>query len=273
MVLKREVVKLINEFVFQKPRTIQEVAQHINSSWVTTDRYIQQIMKEEGTISLRTFRGGTRGALKIAYWNHPDQTRGSSRFQEKLLNSVRQGKDKNDFSPFDIYQYVPEDKRYAFISENEHESILIHKFLTSAFKEAKEQLLIFAGRMKWVDANTVKILEELAERGVSIKILTRVEIGKLEHIKEVDGINERLGKDVIDIRHCEQPLRAFVIDNSMARFKEFKEETGTKSSHVFYTIHDQEWIEWTKNVFWQYSTSAIPARKRIKDMESIRGGV
>lgn len=270
MVLKREVAKLINDFVFQKPRTIQEVAQHISNSWVTTDRYIQQIMKEEGTLSLRTFRGGTRGALKIAYWNNPDQTRGS-RVQEKLLTSIRQGKDKNDFSPFDIYQYVSDDKRYAFISQDEQEGILIHKFLTSAFKEAKEQLLIFAGRMKWVDSNTIKILEELAIKNVSIKILTRVELGKLERIKEVDSINERLGKEVIDIRHYEQPLRAFIIDNNMARFKEFKEENGAKGTHVFYTIHDLDWIEWTKNVFWQYFASAIPARRRIKDMESIGG--
>ena len=59
----------LNDFVYARPRTIQEISQLIDKNWRTADRYVDKIAKEEGTLAVRTFRGGTRGALKVVYWN------------------------------------------------------------------------------------------------------------------------------------------------------------------------------------------------------------
>ncbi|MFH1308006.1 MAG: hypothetical protein ABIH72_04095, partial [archaeon] len=85
--LNSNIIRKIEEFVYTKPRSIQEISQHINKSWRTADRYIQEIEKEFGTISTRTFRGGTRGALKIVYWSSVEKI-SSSVFQQKLEKDI-----------------------------------------------------------------------------------------------------------------------------------------------------------------------------------------
>ena len=67
--LSSEVIKKIEDFVYEKPRSIQEIAEYIKKNWRTADRYIQEIEKNFGTISTKVFREGTRGALKIVYWS------------------------------------------------------------------------------------------------------------------------------------------------------------------------------------------------------------
>ena len=68
--LDSKIIKKINNFVYQKPRTIQEISLLIKKNWRTADRYVEQISKEQGTLLVRTFREGTRGALKIVFWNN-----------------------------------------------------------------------------------------------------------------------------------------------------------------------------------------------------------
>ena len=67
--LDTKTIKKINDFVYTKPRTIQEIAHLIRKNWRTANNYVDKIAKESGAISVRTFRGGTRGALKIVYWS------------------------------------------------------------------------------------------------------------------------------------------------------------------------------------------------------------
>ncbi|MBI2565090.1 hypothetical protein HYV79_03840 [Candidatus Woesearchaeota archaeon] len=278
MVLKKELIEKVNGFVYTKPRTVQEISQYLGISWVTANRYIAQIEQEEGTIKVRTFRGGTRGALKIAYWSHVEQIH-ASRIQEKLYNSIIQGKDKYDFSPFDIYQYIPENKRHAFRETLTDPAQIIQQDVVSLFSKAKDQVLIFGGKLSWAhlrygNTSLIQALKELVQRGVRVKILTLIELGKTDNIEEIDAINEQLGKELVDIRHCEQPLRAFVIDSKLARFKEIKkveESIGgfPKKTFVFYTVYDEEWIRWLHNIFFQYFNTAIPAKKRLKDVKSI----
>ena len=110
MVLTLEVTKKIKEYVYTKPRTIQEIAQLINKSWRTTNSYVERISQETGEISVRTLRGGTRGAVKIVYWNNIDRIH-HTHAQERLHKQIVLGKNKTDFSPFDIYQYVDKNKR------------------------------------------------------------------------------------------------------------------------------------------------------------------
>ena len=66
--LNNELIKKIEDFVYSKPRSVQEIASYIGKNWRTADRYISEIEKNYGTIATRVFREGTRGALKIVYW-------------------------------------------------------------------------------------------------------------------------------------------------------------------------------------------------------------
>ena len=43
--LTNELIKKIEEFVYSKPRSVQEIAQLIGKNWRTADRYISEIEK------------------------------------------------------------------------------------------------------------------------------------------------------------------------------------------------------------------------------------
>ena len=68
--LTKEIVRKVNEFVYTKPRSINEIAELLGVNWRTANRYVEKISREEGTISTRVFREGTPGALKIVFWNN-----------------------------------------------------------------------------------------------------------------------------------------------------------------------------------------------------------
>ena len=120
MVLTAEIQKSITDFVYKKPRTVQEIAHLISKNWRTANSYVDKINQEQGTLSSRTFREGTRGALKIVFWNNLEKI-SSTEFQDRLFKKIEAGKSKSDFSPFDIYQYVEAKKRRAFLEEQEDE--------------------------------------------------------------------------------------------------------------------------------------------------------
>lgn len=270
--LDTQTIKKITEFVYIKPRTIQEIAFHIQKNWRTADAYVEKISREQGTISVRTFREGTRGALKIAYWNNIEKIH-SSEFQEKLFKRIEISRHKNDFSPFDIYQYVQENKRYAFLEEQNKDKITEKQDLINALRSTENQLLIFSGNLSWVNAiqgktRIINIFEELAENNISIKIICKVDLESINNIKKMLEINYKIKKDMIDIRHAEQPFRAFIVDNKFARFKE-KRSNKKRNTYIFYNIIDEEWIEWLQKVFWNIFRTSISAEKRIKDIETI----
>jgi len=274
--LTDKIQKSIISFVSIKPRTVQEVAQFIHANWRTADRYIEKIAEETGSIASRTFREGTRGALKIVFALNANVS--GTEFQERLLQRILQGRTKDDFSPFDIYQYVDEHKRKAFI-ELQGE-VNIEQDIVKLLRSAKESILIFSGNLSWANAiqgktKVVDVLAETAER-IPVKVLTRVDIASLKNISKVLHINESLGRHAIEMRHAEQPLRCIVVDGVQARFKEEKipevyrkGELDEKTS-IFYDILDEEWVEWIRKGFWKMFSTAVPAERRIKTLESIK---
>lgn len=277
IMLDSAIIKKICDFIYIKPRSIQEIAFHINKNWRTADSYVEKISKEQGVLQVRTFREGTRGALKIVFWQNIEKIH-SSDFQERLFKKIEAGKDKRDFSPFDIYQYVDEKKRYAFLEEQTEYSITEKQDLVHTLRYAEKQILIFSGNLSWVNAmqgkkKIIDIFEELAERNVSIKILCKVDMESMEKIEKILAINYKLKKEMIEIRHSEQPLRAFVIDNNLVRFKESKhiekKNEIKKRLYVFYEIKDEEWIEWMHKLFFNIFRTSIKADKRINDIKSI----
>ena len=274
--LTNDIIKQINDFIYSKPRTVQEISELLNLNWRTADAYVERIAKEQGTISVRTFRGGTRGALKVVFWNNLEKPH-SHLAQEQLFQRIAQGKQKSDFSPFDIYQYVDEQKREAVI---EPEDLLTDDFL-NLLRSAQEQILFFSGNLSWTTikkgkTSMLNVIEELAKQKISIKILTRIELPGIENIMNVASINQRLAREAIEIRHAHHPLRGLIVDTKIARFKEiknpadFKQGELAKQMVISYSIHDEEWVEWIKKVFWHFFRPAIPYKKRIEDLKSIQ---
>ncbi len=275
--LNLETIKKIEDLVADKPRSINEIASIIRKNWRTADRYIEYIKENFGTISTRIFREGTRGALKIVYWSSLE-SRKSSIFQSKLQEQIEIFKRKEDFSAFDIYQHIHNDNKRVSIEKQEEESKTNLRELTALLEQTKKQLLIFSGNLSWInlknkDASLYSTLDSLVKKGISIKILSRVDLASIENIEKILSLNFKHGKDIIEIRHREQPLRGFIFDNNMARLKEIKEPTGkirelNQRVFIFYTIKDKDWVEWMSKSFWNLFAKSIDSRKRIEEMKN-----
>jgi hypothetical protein len=275
--LDSKLIKKICDFVYIKPRSIQEIAMHIQKNWRTADSYVDRIITEQGNLSVRTFREGSRGALKIVYWTNVEKIH-SNDFQDRLFKKIETAKDKKDFSPFDIYQYVDPNNRRAFLEQQSEYTVTSKQDLISAMRKTEKQLLIFSGNLSWVNAvqdkkKIIDIFEELASRNISIKVLCQVNLESIKNIQKLLELNNKLHKNNIEIRHCEQPFRAFAVDDKFVRFKESRNvenvKKNTGKTYIFYEISDEEWIEWIQKVFWNLFSTSISAENRIKDIESI----
>lgn len=274
--LDNATVKKIEDFVYSKPRSVQEIALHLARNWRTADRYVDEIEKQFGTITTRVFRGGTRGALKIVYWSSVDKV-SHSIFQEKLEKEILNAKGKDDFSAFDIFQYVNPAHKEVEVRKSEEENIAEFKEL---LLKAKKQVLFFSGNLSFINIHNKKMclfdfLDELIKKGVSIKVLTRVDIGGIENVEKLLSLNFKYGKEVVSIKHAEHPLRAVVIDNTLLRMKEVREPTGkmhelNKKLFIYYTIRDKEWCDWITKIFWKISSYSIDAGKRLEEIRRIK---
>ncbi|MCX6711464.1 MAG: hypothetical protein NT139_00290 [Candidatus Woesearchaeota archaeon] len=277
--LNPTITKKIEDFVYAKPRSIQEIASYINKSWRTADRYIQEIEKEYGTITTRVFREGTRGALKIVYWASIEKIKGSI-FQEKLAKEIETFKKKEDFSAFDIYQHVSDKNKIASLDQTEQETKTNLDELKYYLEKTQKQLLVLSGNLSWTNlknnkVNVFSIIENLVKKNISIKIICRVDLASMENIEQILSLNFKYGKELIEIRHSTQPLRALVIDNKLIRLKEIKEPTDkihelSKRLFIFYTIKDKEWVEWLTRIFWKMFSNSIDARKRIEELKKLK---
>lgn len=276
--LDQKTIKKIEEFVYKSPRSIQEVATHLKKNWRTIDRYILEIEKEYGTISTKVFRGGTRGALKIAYWSSIEKA-SNGIFQERLEKEILESRGKRDFSSFDIYQHVNDKNKGARIEQTKDEEITAMKNLGILFKETKEQILIFSGNLSFINfktknASMIKIFEGLVKKNIKIKILCRIDLSGMANMEKLLSLNFKYGKELIEIRHREQSLRATIFDKNLIHMKEVKEPTGKineldKKTFMFYKIRDKEWIEWLTKVFWKMFSESIGAEKRLNELRKL----
>ncbi len=280
IVLDTKLTKKINDFVKTKPRTVQEVAFLIKKNWRTADRYVDKIAEDTGAIATRTFREGTRGALKVVYWQALENIH-SSDLQHRLFTMIEQGRTKYDFSPLEIYQYIDAPKKRAFLEEQFDEQTTIEHELVSHFRSTQKQILIFSGNLSFVNVvqdgiKISKLLEEMARNNISIKIIGRIDITAIKNLNKILAINDKIGKEMIEVRHVVQPLRSFIIDNRFARFKEtkqpeqFHKEELSKKTCIFYEIYDADWIEWMQKVFWSMFRIGIPAQKRLESIHAIQ---
>jgi len=278
--INKEIIKKIEDFVYLKPRSIQEIAQHVKKNWRTVDRYVYEIKEEYGTIDVRIFREGTRVALKIVYWASIEKV-SNSVFQEQLEMQIMNERKKEDFSAFDIFQYVNKKKKESWMEEGKNEVSLkkLDKFKDILLK-AKKQILFFSGNLSFInyqdkEIDIFSVLEDVIKKGVKIKIICRVDLSAKENIEKVLSLNFKYGKELIEVRHKEQPLRVTIIDDEFFNLKEIKEPTGrikelNKKIFIFYTIKDKEWTKWISRIFWKMFSSAISAEKRIEELNLIK---
>jgi hypothetical protein len=278
MVLSNIEVKKIEDFVYSKPRSIQEIAEHLGISWRTADRYVEEIQKDYGTISTRVFREGTRGALKIVFWSSVEKV-SSSIFQLKLEEEIMKARRKEDFSAFDIFQHIQDKYKSAEIQKAVKEEETDITNLAEFISKAEKQILIFSGNLSFTNLKNKKIdmmdvLDSLVKKGINIKIICRVDLAGKENIEKILSLNFKNGKELIEIHHREHPIRAFIVDGKMFRIKEIKEPTGRvneldKKIFIFYTIKDKEWTEWLSKIFWKIFSQSIDANKRIEELKKI----
>jgi len=113
------------------------------------------------------------------------------------------------------------------------------------------------------------------KKGISIKILSRVDLDGIDNIERALSLNKKYGKELVEIRHDEHPLRAVIIDNKMIRMKEVKEPTGkinelNKRVFIYYNIKEKEWVEWLAKIFWKKWSNSIIAEKRLEELHKIK---
>ena len=278
--LTNDMIKKIENFVYQKPRSINEIAMLLNKNWRTADRYVKELEKNYGTVSTRIFREGTKGALKLVYWTSFEKA-SVSIFQEHLEKLIISGKIKSDFSGFDIFQHVDDKYKTAWIKTGKDESDAgrLGEF-KDLLESAKNQILFFSGNLSFInfddgDVNIFNILDNIVKKGINIRVISRVDIAGINNVKKLLSLNYKYGKELIEIRHRQQPLRVTIIDNKLCNIKEIKEPTGRKQelgkkTFMFYTIKDKEWVEWLSKIFWNMFSSSVDANKRLTEMEKIK---
>jgi hypothetical protein len=200
-------------------------------------------------------------------------------FQAELEESIMRGRTKYDFSGFDIFQHA--EKKEALIKRQEEEYKInrLVKFKEILMK-AEKQILFFSGNLSFInldddEINVFEVLEKLIRKGISIKVVCRVDIAGRDNLKKLLSLNHKYGRELIEIHHREQPLRVSIIDNKLFDMKEIKEHTGKDKelkvkTHIFYTIMDREWVEWISRIFWKMFNSSIDAGIRMKEMDKIK---
>ena len=279
--LDNQTIKKINDFVYQKPRTVQEISELIKKSWKTAESYVNRISDQQGTISTRTFRGGTRGALKIVFWNTLDSLDKDS-FQLRLYKQIESGRLKQDFSPLDIYQHINKNKKSSILLQpTKYVSKENYYDFKNLLLSAKQQIFFFSGNltlteMKYKNEKILDVIKDLARKGINFKILTRMEFRIIEEVLDLLSVNKELGRTAIEIRHCYQPLRCTIIDDKIATLKEVEIPTTLYDNKpqeqisIIFQIYDKDWVAWLKKVFWDLFRTAMPCEKRIEELNVLR---
>lgn len=269
--VSREDERKIIDYVQQQPCTIQEIARLVQRNWRTADNYVADIARHTGLIATRTFREGTRGALKIVYWNALDKQHQTT-YQARLLERILAGRQKEDFSAFDIYQFVNDKHRSADVVSEENQ-IGPDELL----KMVGEQWFSLSGNLSWLRLypNVLKQFEKLAHKRIAIKIITRIDMTSADLTRKLLAINERVGWDAIAVRHAEQPLRAIIVDNRIASLKEVlspkfpQYRELEKKTYIFYRINEEEWVSWLQKVFWAIWETSVDAKIRLDALETL----
>ncbi|MDP3734088.1 MAG: hypothetical protein Q8R37_02575 [Nanoarchaeota archaeon] len=278
MVLTPPEIKKITSFIKKEPRTIQDIAHCIEKTWVTADSYVEKIKTQTGLINVKVFRPGTKGAIKVVYWNYGDAVE-HDEIRKILADKIRLHRRKEDFDPLEIHHHLPEDKKRAFIEKYDDPSHSTRQDIFQFLQQAEHELYSFSGNISWINMQEegipiISIVEQLLQRGVMIRILCRVDLASLENLRLLNTLIRKY-PDKLEIRHALHPLRGFIVDQKIVRLKDEKKKELYKQGElksdvrVFYEWKDTEWVEWLTHVFWNIYRNAPTAEQRLQEIEKI----
>lgn len=273
--LSKQDSEKILQFVKREPCLIQDLSRHLDKSWVTTESYVNKIAKETGLIRMKTFRSGTRGAIKVVYWNYAESAQ-SDEIRGKLFERIKSTYSKEDFDPLEAYQHVPQGKGNVFVEIFDPATLASKKSLIDFFEHVESELLVFSGNLSFLRYPEIKqSFSGLLKRGVQTKLLCRVDIGTLENLKNIEDLLNRFPKQ-FEVRHSRQPVRGFIVDGKTVRLKEertpadFKEKEVSKNIRVLYEIYDSDWVSWFQNVFWYLFRTSVNYTERVAALEKVQ---
>lgn len=276
MALSQVEIKKIVDFVKKEPCTIQDIAKHIGRAWMTANSYVEQIAERTGQLQVKTFRAGTQGALKLVYYTYEASIRHDD-VHKALFYQIKNGRQKKDFDFMEIFQFVPETKKRSFIEQYKKAHMSYNQDIVSFLKQAQTNLYCFSGIMSFINitessTTVLDAMEDLLERGVHIKILSRINLASTENLQKLQPLMKKYPNQ-IEIKHCYQPLRGFVIDDKAARFKDEEFVSNvTKAkvkTRIFYEVNDKEWITWLQKVFYNLFRPSIDHSRRLKEIQKI----
>ncbi|HIH21505.1 MAG: hypothetical protein QT12_C0028G0003 [archaeon GW2011_AR21] len=264
-------------FVKKEPCLVQDLSRHIGKSWVTTEAYVQKIAKDTGLIRVKAFREGTRGAVKIVFWDYSESLQ-ADEAKSRIFEKIKLLSGKKEFDPFEIFQFVPPSKGKAYMEYYDDPAITSAKFVPF-LRSAHEELLCFSGNISFINVVEGKtlvldVVKELLERGVSIKIICRIDIASMHNMDKISSLLKKFPKQ-LEIRHSAQPLRGFIIDGKKARLKDeksrsdFKGKELDKDARIFYDIYDSDWIEWLERTFWYLFRTSGDFETRMKVLNNL----
>ncbi|MEM3364061.1 MAG: hypothetical protein QXS93_00960 [Candidatus Micrarchaeia archaeon] len=268
--LSPDKIDKIKQLLAQRPHSIIEIANSLEVSWKTADKYIDELCKTDGSISTHVFKNGLRGGLKIVFITADAKNKGQ--LMKFLYKRIMNANNKTDFSPFELYQYVDEKMKKAFWEAEETTFIEKgHEDINNLLQLAKNEYLSFSGDFSWVQSTekgkkVMKTIVDVIERGTTIHMLGRIDTKSLNRVEQLLMLNKKFGMDAIDIRHVDQPLRGAIVDDKLVRLVE---TPAALKKTIYYEIKDPIWIRFVKDIFWDFYKVSVPAEKRIEEIRKI----
>ena len=278
MVLTQQEIKKITSFIKKEPRTIQDIAQFLGKTWVTANSYVEKIKTQTGLVNIKIFRPGTKGAIKLVYWNYGDTVE-HDEIRKDLYDKIRFRNKKEDFDPLEIYQNILEANKTAFLEEYKDPFISNQQNIINFLQRTENELYCFSGNLSWIKLSEngtpiVKVIEALLKRGVLIRVLCRIDLASVENLRILNNLLNKYPEN-LEVRHCFHPLRGFIVDDKIVRLKDEKNTSFYKQGElkgnvrVFYQWSDSEWVEWLTQVFWNLYRNAPTFEQRMKEIEKI----
>lgn len=260
--IDKKATSMIQEFVHSEPRTIQEIAKHLNVNWKTAERYVERITADYGTLAVKQFRGSSKSSIKLVYWNAFSES--SDLVQENLMRRILEARKKTEFRFFDVFQYcLPQ--LSAMESASSNPDALKEKQMADVINKTKDELLVFSGNLSWINfKKTRDALMKAIDRGVSVRIITRLDIATINNYKKAAQLS-----DEITIKHREQPLRGILADSSVCQMSDvwqasaYKQEELPSDLYVSYLVKDKKWIAFLRKLFFTMYNSAPETEMRV----------
>jgi len=280
VVFSKKEQDLIIEYVKKEPRLIQDIALHIGKSWVTAESYVDKVVKDTGLLNVKVFRPGTKGAVKVVFWNYSERSQAGD-MQKRLFDKVNLYWNKKDFDPLEVFQWVDPKKRNSAIEYYDESGFSKESKIGRFLLKANEEVLCFSGNLSFINvvegkSCVLNVLKELLERGVVIKVICRIDLASMKNINELSKLINKYPKQ-LEIRHCRQPVRGFVVDGSIARLKselqqeDYRPKELTKNARAIYEFSDTAWVDWLKGCFWHLFRNSIGYQERVEALESALG--